>query len=352
MANISFYPGPSRVYSNVTEYLIEGYKDGILSVNHRSDEFMTLSRKTKKLLLEKLDIPEDYKVLFISSATEGWEIISQSLATQSSQHFYNGAFGEKWSRYSTEIAEKTILQPFDLNEVLPADKVDQSVECICLVHTETSNGTYLSDAILAQVKAGASANQLIAIDCTSSIGGMRLPWHSADVWFASVQKCLGLPSGLGLMILSPKAIAKAEEVGETSHYNSLVKMLSNEEMHQTHYTPNILGIYLLNRTQKYSKGIDKIEGKVLNRYNYWSEIIKDFKDFSFLVNDEKLRARTVFAINYKKPEKLKHLASDAGFTLGNGYGKWSSSTFRIANFPAIKKREIEALSAFFRKRIS
>ena len=352
MANISFYPGPSRVYSNTTEYLIEGYKDGIFSINHRSEEFMALSRKTKKLLHEKLRIPSDYRILFTSSATEGWEIISQSLASNSTQHFYSGAFGEKWCQCAKQITDEVQSVSFDINDSLPFERIDPKVECICLVHTETSNGTYISDSILEKVAETISGDQLVAIDCTSSIGGMDLPWTMGDVWFASVQKCLGLPSGLGLMVLSPKAVNKVEERAERSHYNSLLKMLSNESIHQTHYTPNILGIYLLNRTQKYSKGINKIQDKVMNRYNYWTEVIKDFKEFSFLIEEEHLRSRTVFAIQYQKPEKLKHLASEAGFTLGNGYGKWAETTFRIANFPAIKKKEIESLSAFLRKRVS
>ena len=128
--------------------------------------------------------------------------------------------------------------------------------------------------------------------------------------------------------------------------------MENDEKHQTHYTPNILNIYLLNKTQGFSKGIEQIENKILNRYEYWSAIFSELKGVSFLVENGEVRARTVFALNYKKAEKLKSMAAEYGLILGNGYGKWSESTFRIANFPAIKKKEIEQLSHFLKKRLA
>jgi phosphoserine aminotransferase len=43
---ISFYPGPSRIYDAVPRYVKEAAAEGILSMNHRSDEFMKMSKKT------------------------------------------------------------------------------------------------------------------------------------------------------------------------------------------------------------------------------------------------------------------------------------------------------------------
>ena len=92
---ISFYPGPSRVHDEIPEYVKEAYKKGILSINHRSEAFMKLSERTITLLKSKLEIPEDYTVLYTTSATECWEIIAQSVIQKSSFHFFNGAFGKK-----------------------------------------------------------------------------------------------------------------------------------------------------------------------------------------------------------------------------------------------------------------
>ncbi len=352
MARMSFYPGPSRVYSKVAEYMYEAYKDGYLTINHRSEEFMSLAAKTKKIFRKKLQIPKDYRIAFVSSATECWEIIAQSAINNHSQHFFNGAFGEKWHKYTSDILPSAQAVSFDINEKLPTHLIDQKAECLCVVHTETSNGSYLPHDSLQALFDNKNEDQLIAIDATSSMAGTTLPWRLADIWFASVQKCFGLPAGLGILILSPKAVERAEQLGDKKRYNSLLAILANEAKHQAHYTPNVLGVYLLRRTLDSTKGIGKVEEKVLNRYHYWTQVLGEFKSFEFLIENEELRAPTVFAITYKEPEQLKQIALEAGFTLGNGYGPWKSSTFRIANFPAIKKKEIEALTKFLQKNVS
>lgn len=349
MANVTFYPGPSRVYSNVPEYIYEAHKDGIMTINHRSEEFMLLAAKTKSILREKLGIPEQYRILFLSSATESWEVIAQSLTRSSSQHFYNGAFGKKWYQYADAIQDQTISTSFGINEALPIHKLSQDADCICLTHCETSNGTYISSVLLEELDKQRTTDQLIAIDATSSMAGLVLPWERADYWYASVQKCFGLPAGLGIAVLSPAAARRAEEIGENGHYNSLIRMLENEAKDQTHLTPNILGIYLLYRTQEFSKTIDLIEGKIRKRFHYWTEFLEDYGEFNFLAENPLVRSPTVIAIASDKAEKVKNQAEEAGITLGNGYGEWKSSSFRIANFPAIKKKEIEALSKFLRK---
>lgn len=348
MANLTFYPGPSRVYSNVPEYIYEAYKDGIMTINHRSDEFMQLAKRTKQVLRDKLGIPENYRILFLSSATESWEVIAQSLTEKCSQHFFNGAFGEKWYQYADKILDRAVATSFGLNAPIPLQELLPDADCICLTHCETSNGTYISSELLKELHQQRNAEQLIAIDATSSMGGLYLPWKRGDYWYASVQKCFGLPAGLGIAVVSPRAVKRAEALGEMGHYNSLLRMLENEAKHQTHLTPNVLGIYLLYRTQAYSKTIDLVEEKLRKRFAYWTDFLGGFKDFRFLVEHPLVRSPTVIAISCDETKKVKKLAKKAGIMLGNGYGEWKDTSFRIANFPAIKRKEIELLSKFLR----
>ncbi|MDW3195173.1 MAG: aminotransferase class V-fold PLP-dependent enzyme [Cytophagales bacterium] len=352
MANVTFYPGPSRVYSNVPEYIYEAHKDGIMTINHRSDAFMELAKQTKSVLHEKLGIPQDYRILFLSSATESWEVTAQSLTKNCSQHFYNGAFGKKWHQYADSILDHTLGTTFGLNSALPIQELSPEADCICLTHCETSNGTFISSVLLEELDKQRNPDQLVTIDATSSMGGLHLPWEKGDYWYASVQKCFGLPAGLGIAVVSPKAVKRAEEIGEKGHYNSLLRMLENEAKHQTHLTPNVLGIYLLYRTQEYSKTIDLVEEKLRKRFAYWIEFLEEFKEFTFLAENPLVRSPTVVAISSDHAQEVKKLSQEAGITLGNGYGDWKASSFRIANFPAIKRKEIELLSKFLRKQYS
>ena len=67
---ITFAAGPSKVYDSLPTYLQEAYQEGILSANHRSGAFMQLYQETESLMRQKLHMPEDYKLIFTSSATE------------------------------------------------------------------------------------------------------------------------------------------------------------------------------------------------------------------------------------------------------------------------------------------
>jgi len=227
---ISFYPGPSRVHDEIPTYVKDAARLGIMSMNHRSPEFVAMSKKTIELLRKKLNIPKDYTVFFTSSATECWEIIAQSWVTEKSYHVYNGSFGQKRFEYTQKIKSGATGKPFDREDSLNADnlKFDGANAVICITQNETSNGTQVSSQIITGIQKN-NPQHLIAIDATSSMAGIVLDFKSADIWLASVQKCFGLPAGLGIMICSPRAIARAKEINNSLYYNSVVFMNSMME---------------------------------------------------------------------------------------------------------------------------
>src|SRR5690606_5785909 len=138
---------------------------------------------------------------------------------------------------------------------LPTDKYP---ELICLTHNETSNGTQLPNEFLLHVRSF-YPDSIIAVDATSSLGGLNLKINKADIWFASVQKCFGLPAGLRIMICSPNAVARAKEMNERNHYNSLPVLIEKMLNFQTYNTPNVLGIYLLSRVLEQTNLIRTID---------------------------------------------------------------------------------------------
>ncbi|MBC7892875.1 MAG: aminotransferase class V-fold PLP-dependent enzyme [Sphingobacteriaceae bacterium] len=342
---MTFYPGPSQLYPQIAEYLRDAYESGLLSANHRSPVFMELVRETDALLREKLAIPADYSVYFVSSATECWEIIAQSLTGRGSVHFFNGAFGQKWAEYAGKLHEKTEAVAFDLDESLThRDDFDflayDQYDVVCLTQNETSNGTQIRDLSGFQNLTG-----LKCIDATSSMAGVDFDWSLGDVWFASVQKCFGLPAGLALLVCSPKALRHAEMLGERDHYNSLLFIDDNARKFQTHYTPNGLGIYLLNRVMQQVPPIAEVATRLRQRAAEWYRFLEKETSWQPLVKNPAVRSDTVIAIegNPEEIKAVKQRCAEVGSTLGNGYGVWKDTTFRIANFPAIESEAIEKL---------
>lgn len=345
---ITFYPGPSKVYPQVEMYLQDAFRTGILSANHRSEPFMKMLQNTLALCKEKLEIPSDYEVYFVSSATECWEIISQSLVLKSSYHIYNGAFGAKWMEYAQKIRPLTKGVKFDYNDSPTIALLNQSTdddEVICITHNETSNATELPTAFMSELRKATS--KLIAVDATSSMGGVHLHWQDADIWFASVQKCLGLPPGLGVLVVSPNALAHASNCHDRSYYNSLLFIKDNFNKFQTPYTPNTLIIYLLGEVLKQVDAISDISDRIHQRADAWYDFLLK-NGYDLLVENESVRSKTVVAVQGtpSKIAEIKAIAKEAGIVLGNGYGDWKDNCFRLANFPAIADEEIHLLKQF------
>lgn len=346
---ISFYPGPSRVHKEIPAYVKDAYREGILSINHRSDIFMAMAEKTILLLRKKLTIPAGYTVFFTGSATECWEIIAQSVVSRKSYHLYNGAFGQKWFEYTRRIRSGARPYVFERNEVLNPKKYRFGGEdgVICITQNETSNGTQVSMPVLKEIRER-HPNHLLAVDATSSMGGIHLDFSLADIWLASVQKCFGLPAGLGLLICSPAALKQATALDDRKFYNSLPFMKDMMEKWQTPFTPNVLNIYLLMRVMEKVKPIETVHAKTLSRYKKWAAFFRDRETLAHLIEKEEPRSYTVIPVT-GLPDTIKRVKEKAlkkKILLGEGYGDLKASTFRIANFPALRKSEIKTLMDF------
>lgn len=346
---ITFNVGPSKLYPEVKQYLQDAYDQDILSISHRSKAFDTFSKKCLELLHEKLDIPIDHTIIYTGSATESWEIISQDVVKSKSVHFFNGEFGKKWFEYAKYINPLTVGYKFDEQQAIALGDydIDPETELLNFTLNETSTGTKVGKATIDAAKLK-FPNALIAIDTTSCLAGIHVDFKEFDIVFGSVQKCFGLPAGTGLLILSPKAMEKAEEKGIRGRYNSLLKMAEYIKSYQTSYTPNVLGIYLLSRVMEIVNPIAFTSNRIIKQARDWYAFIPQLDGFHLHINNNEVRSDTVITVGSTEENvsKIKLVAKAAGIELGSGYGPLKNSTFRIANFPAISETEIATLKVF------
>lgn len=350
---ISFYPGPSQIYPQVKDFMIEAADTGILSVNHRSEEFVDLSKKCQQLMRQKLGIPTNYQIFYCSSATECWEIISESFLSAFSLHIFNGAFGEKWFEYRKKIMPNAMGIPFHyqrdlgMNQLRKLVKPEIKPELVCVTQNETSNCTQIKNKKLRKLRKHFNES-LICVDATSSMAGIKFDWHLADIWFSSVQKCFGLPAGMSIMVCSPNAVEKALELNHNQHYNSLVSMVDKMKAYQTTHTPNVLNIFLLKKVMEMVEPIETLSKKMKERSRMLNKFFID-KGYRLLVENSSVRSYTVMGVKGEagKIAQIKKDAKSAGLLLGNGYGNWKQNTFRIANFPALSDANFEELKDFF-----
>jgi phosphoserine aminotransferase len=348
---ITFNVGPSKIYPQVKQYLSDAFDQDILSISHRSKAFDAFSKKCLDLLHEKLEIPSDYTILFTGSATESWEIIAQDIVKSKAVHFFNGEFGKKWFEYSKFVNPLTYGFKFDEQKAIELSDygIDQDTEVLNFTFNETSTGTQVSEQIIKDAKAK-FPESLIAIDTTSCIAGIKINFETYDIVYGSIQKCFGLPAGLGLLILSPKAISKAEQKGVNGRYNSLLKMVEHIKAYQTSYTPNVLGIYLLSRVLEIVNPIAETDKIIKARAKDWYAFIPNISGFHLHITNSKVQSDTVITVGSSEENvaKIKLAAKNAGIELGAGYGPLKNATFRIANFPAITDHEISILKEFLK----
>lgn len=341
----SFQPGPSQLYPDIGTYIQEALSEGLLSRYHRDPVWKALYRSAQEAVKTFLGVPSDWLVLFVSSATEAWQILVDASAESPSLHFIQGAFGERWYTLQknaspfafSHTVDETLTWP---EQVEAASRKYAGAAFVGAVHVETSRGAALPDLPTLR-KAFPSA--LIAIDATSSLGGLQLPWEAGDVWFASVQKCLGLPPGIALMILSPAA---QERYGEYPHlrHNTLSYLIRKAQIHEPPFTPNLLGIYLLARSLPNRPPLSETHQRLQARAHTLYQALTE-KGY-LLPIPEAYRAPTVISATWKDPtkaqEKTEKLEKE-GLYLGKGYGKESQTHFRIANFPALPDQAYEEL---------
>jgi phosphoserine aminotransferase len=366
---LSFAPGPTKIYPQIATYYGLGCEKGIFSLPHRSPEFCAILNRAKLLLHQKLAIPVDYQIAFLSSANECWDTLNRSFADLHFLHLFNGSFGEKWFGYRRHLnPEKTV--GFELALDTTIDEVCQllesptaaKAEVFCLVQGETSNGSLLQPDFIRYLRR-AYPQSLICIDATSTMAGLALDWQSGDVWFASVQKCFGQPAGLAVLVLSPgaqeKIAGQCKMPFEAAFYNSLPNILRNTEKSQTTHTPNMAAIFLLAQTLENLPPIAKTAAFLTKRSQYLRQHLAQLGYQTALFQPPQKReadyfalpAPTVLACPYpsEKIGDLKAKALEKGLRLGSGYGKWKDHSFRIANFPQHTDQDYEKLLAFFRE---
>lgn len=351
MQEYVFRTGPSHLMPHLDQYLQAAYQSGLLSASHRAPVFTELYERVVQGFREKLNLPEEYRLLFFSSATECWSVIAEGLFQSSSFHLYSGVFGERW--YKHTLWQHSNVHGHALEPGAALAELDLTqwphAGMLCLTHNETSNGTQISDEFLQRVRQQ-FPQSLIAVDATSSMAGRPCRWETADVWYASVQKCFGLPAGLAVMALSPKAIARAEAVGFEQQYNSILRSLQYEQKRQTTHTPNVLGIHLLANVLENEPAVEKRWPSLKERARNYYKTLEEHSRFAPYVPEPGFRSETVICARGDEADiqRLHEKGREKGLIIGEGYRKVPGHTFRIANFPAIPIEGYTQVNQFIR----
>lgn len=351
MKNIYFTVGPSQLYPTVKKHIQTALKNEIPSLNHRGPIFKKLFKDVSGGLKNLLNIPASYQIFFVSSALESMERTIMGCVENSSFHIICGSFGKAWAKYSYELGKNAIEEEAEKGDgiELPSVKVPKEAEIICITQNETSTGVWFPPKDIHDLKKR-YPQKLLALDLVSAVPYVNLDYKYIDVAFFSVQKGFGLPSGLGVMIVSPKALVKSQKLFKKGvsigSYHSLKSLSESAAKLETPETPNVMNIYLLDKVIKdmQRKTLQKIRSETDEKAKLMYNFFENHKKYSPYVKNPKFRSPTtlVFDVNGKSGAIRKKLAK-LGFIVGAGYGFEKDNHIRIANFPSHKIQDIKKM---------
>ncbi len=351
MSNIYFTVGPSQTYATVPAHVEEGLKNDIFSLNHRGSSFSEIYAGVDEKLKKLLSIPQDYSIFFLSSGTEGMERVIENTVENTSFHIVTGTFGDRFYHAAQELGKTALSHEFDPLKGFDARavQVPENAELIAFTHNDTSTGMQIP---LEEIYAIGAQNPeaLIAIDTVSSVPYVDIDYTKVDAVFFSVQKGFGMPAGLGVLIVSPRAIEKAQNLFDKGvsigSYHNFLSLSKYAKKHQTPDTPNVLGIYLLDRVLSdfLEIGISTIREQTEQKATMLYDFFATSEKFTPLVRDEKHQSRTTLVIEVAggSAEIQKELKQQ-GIIIGSGYGEHKNDHIRIANFPAHSVDDIRRL---------
>jgi phosphoserine aminotransferase len=348
---INFTPGPSQLYPSVADHVKTAFKTGIPSISHRSKEFESIYVEAVNGLKELLQIPNNFYIVFTSSATEIWERSIQSLVVNESLHFVNGAFSKKYFEIAQQLGRKPVKVEVKDGTGFTAFKMPQTnPELVALTHNETSTGVSLPTTFINSFR-GQLSNALVAVDAVSSLPHPKFDFSFIDMLFFSVQKAFGLPAGLGVWMVNDRCISKADDLlskgMSIGSYHSLPSLIEMTKKNQTPETPNVLAIYLLAKVTNdfLMRGLTAIRQETNYKAALLYQTLERLPYARPFVTDTEHRSQTVIVAETGEYTKaITEALQIKGLYPGDGYGKAKASQLRFANFPAHSKEQYELLT--------
>ena len=349
MKKIYFTVGPSQIYPTVPGYIKEAVEGDVLSLSHRGEWFQGLYQETNEKLKELLSIPDTHKIYFLGSATEGMERSIHNTVEVCSAHVVTGTFGKKFFEIARDLGKEAEKIDVGVREEIPVSLEFGSAELIAFTHNDTSTGYQMPLEEIYQISNN-NPSALIALDTVSSLPDVDVDYTKVDLVLFSVQKGFGLPAGLGVLVVSPRAFEKAESLVKKGvsigSYHNFLNMEKYAQKHQTYVTPNVLGIYLFSLVLEdmLGVGIEKIRQETREKARMLYDFFESNDKCRVVVKEEKYRSVTTPVVEIEGGSKeLLAKLSEKGYVVGAGYGENKNSQIRVANFPAQKVSDIKNL---------
>lgn len=347
----NFSAGPAILPSEVLEKAqnellsLNGIGMSVMEISHRSKYFAPILESAENGIRELLQVPENYKILFLQGgASLQFSMIPMNFLKSSADYIVTGAWGEKAVKEAKKCGDVNVIfstKNEGFRSVPEQDELNfsQNPDFIHYCSNETIDGV--------EFKYDLDGKGIPVIcDASSNILSKPLDIEKYALIYAGAQKNIG-PSGVTLVIIRDDLLEKVPaDQFSMLDYRTIA---ANDSMLNT---PNTWGIYLISLVCEWLKekgGVSAMEK--INEEK--AKILYDAIDTSdgFYSGHAEKAARSLMNVTFRLPseELEKQFANEAN---ANGFdglkGHRSVGGIRASIYNAFPKEGVEALVEFMR----
>ncbi len=244
-----FVPGPTNVPDRVTRAMVVAMED------HRSSKFPELTLPLFQDLKKVFKTADGQVFIFPSSGTGAWEASLCNTLSPGDKVLASrfGQFSHLWIDLAqrigldVQILEEewgTGVKPDKVESILRADKTHQ-IKAVLAVQNETATGVTSDIAAVRKAMDAAGHPAMLYVDGVSSIASIDFcmdEWR-VDLSVAGSQKGLMMPTGLGIVCASPRALAAYKNAQLKRVYFDFGDMMKANATGYFPYTPALPMLY-------------------------------------------------------------------------------------------------------------
>jgi phosphoserine aminotransferase len=296
----------------------QGLTGAFLGRSHRSKPGKAKLKRAIELTREVLEVPADYKIGIVPASDTGavemalWSLLGPRPVTLLAWE----SFGEGWV---TDVVKELKLKDVTTLKAgygaLPdLSKVDPASDVVFTWNGTTSGVRVPNADWIAAGRAG-----LTICDATSAAFAQPLAWSKLDVVTFSWQKALGGEAAHGMLILSPRAVARLESYTPPWPLPKIFRMTKGGKLidgifqGETINTPSMLCVEDYLDALEWAKsagGLSALRARADGNARVISEWVSRAKWIDFLAGDPSIRSNTSVCLKVVDPA-ITRLAPDA-----------------------------------------
>jgi alanine-glyoxylate transaminase / serine-glyoxylate transaminase / serine-pyruvate transaminase len=247
--NFLFVPGPTNVPDRILRAMHVAMED------HRSPDFPKLTLPLYEELKKVFKTEDGQVFIYPSSGTGAWEAAITNTLSPGDKVIAArfGQFSHLWIDLAQRHGIDVIVQeeewgtgahPEKIEEALRADKNHQ-IKAVMVVHNETATGVRSDIGAVRRAIDNAKHPAMLFVDGVSSLASLdfRMDEWGVDCAISGSQKGLMLPAGLGIIAVSPKALAAMKDAKCRKCYFDFTDHMKANPSGYFPYTPALPLLY-------------------------------------------------------------------------------------------------------------